>query len=446
MAFFNERLGEILVLAISIILFLIATILYVRVNGNELVSYYSFIYYFYIAFGIIGAYAVYFGYFDASYFVSPISEKIKVKEYGLLSLNYGLFGIFLGASFVSVFVRKSIYKKYLATEIYSRPKKETMNTVLFVSMFLLSVFYYIYITHPSPMLMAIQGYSPTEVALRRIEVTKDFQGVGIFSTLAITLSFIFPYYLFARTLAEKTWFSKYLFLAILLVSVLVLTLDGQKATIIFMLLGFLYVYRLCGGEIKFFGIFVLLAIILITLGFLYVVVMGTDLDNQLFALVLERIFGAQAVAAFLVFDFYSPNNFIFFNSMTGSIFKLLVSHPVPRSSELLMEIYYPGLKEIGGWNVNGIFVHEAYSNFGWGGILIGSIYVGIANAILCNFFLSIKKTPLNISFFVYFSISFASILTSFNDQIINTRSILIFLLFLTFVIFNKIAIRKKICH
>ncbi|HGY9088367.1 TPA: oligosaccharide repeat unit polymerase, partial [Escherichia coli] len=44
------------------------------------------------------------------------------------------------------------------------------------------VFYYIVSIYPAPLSMALQGASADEIAVRRLEVTKNYSGIGYFKT------------------------------------------------------------------------------------------------------------------------------------------------------------------------------------------------------------------------------------------------------------------------
>lgn len=147
---------------------------------------------------------------------------------------------------------------------------------------------------------------------------------------------------------------------------------------------------------------------------------------------MERIFIAQEVAVFYSADFFSHNDFLGFSTMDNVFTKIIGLIPNMRASELFMYEYVPGMVQNGGWNVNGYFAHEAYSNFGIVGVWLGSIYGGVMNAILCIYFRTSRKTELSLCFYSFFAISVTTLISNFNAMLFNTQLILLFIIYLFF--------------
>ena len=94
--------------------------------------------------------------------------------------------------------------------------------------------------------------------------------------------------------------------------------------------------------------------------------------------------------------------------------------------------------------MNTIFIGEAYANFGMIGTIIAPIYVGIVCQLVFILFLKMKKTPINIGFFVSIILTFGTMSQAgFTDFIYNSTVISVFLLLLAMNIiinlFKKIA-------
>ena len=112
--------------------------------------------------------------------------------------------------------------------------------------------------------------------------------------------------------------------------------------------------------------------------------------------------------------------------------KILNITPAARASEIFMNQYLPSMVVNGGWNVNGFFAHETFSNFGYVGIVLGSVYGGVVNSLLCIYFRSREKSLLTMSFFSFYIVSVTTTLSSFNSMLFNTQLILVFIIYLLF--------------
>ncbi|NEU44236.1 oligosaccharide repeat unit polymerase, partial [Enterococcus faecium] len=79
---------------------------------------------------------------------------------------------------------------------------------------------------------------------------------------------------------------------------------------------------------------------------------------------------------------------------------------------------------------NTLTVAEAYANFGYVGIVIGTLYVGVVTQLLYIWFLRLPKNPLFLSLFVYFSINIPRTLVGgFSDFLFNPTWVLLVALF-----------------
>lgn len=422
----------------NIFLVALSILIFYTLNNKSFVkiNYLSFLFYNYILYGILGSFIIYFGFVDNTYFVEPIAKNLEVKTYGVFLIVYGLFGMLLGMLLIQLMFNKNRisyqWDSYINKEIIF--SKFKLNMIILTILVVFSSAYYLYMIHPSPLLMALSGNDSLSIAIRRNEVTEHFSGIGIIKTISIVFSQILMYFLFAYYFIYKKY-KIFIFIIFILVSILLLS-NIEKATLMNMFFGLFLLYYYIKGILNLKKIFYFLSSIIILLIIMYLFIMGTEL-NEIGFKIFERLAIGQAIAPFLAIDYYTNHEFIYFNSMESSLFQLFLDSKVSRSSEIFMEYYYPGMKEMGGWNVNGIYIHEAYSNFGLFGVLLGPIFVGISNGILINIFLNLKKSALNLSFFTFFSVNIVSILTSFNAQIINTQSIMVVMFLILFYLINR---------
>ncbi|MBW5408393.1 O-antigen polymerase [Morganella morganii] len=402
----------------------------------KIINYYTIVFWFPVLFCIIGAFIIRSGIIDNSYFIYPIREQESSKKLALL-LTTASFSIMMFTIWITEITFEK-YKKistnwisYTNSNIFKSKKIVTISLWILTAIFFL---YYVYSISPSPLYLAFNGSSATEIAIRRIEVTRDYTGIGYFKTLALTLPFILTYYSICEFFNKRK--SILPLTASIIISIITILLNGEKAPLLFYFIGIVITISYL-KPLKLRNILLLLLITIISILALYIIFFESSNLSYLLYIIAERIFIAQESAMFYATTYYTTHDYIGLSSMNNIITKILLIEPSPRASEIFMSEYLPNMIDNGGWNVNGYFAHEAYSNFGICGVIFGSIYAGIINALICIFFRCSNKNTLNISFFSFYSISITTVLTSFNYMLFNTQLILLFLIYLTLITINR---------
>lgn len=93
---------------------------------------------------------------------------------------------------------------------------------------------------------------------------------------------------------------------------------------------------------------------------------------------------------------------------------------------------------------NGLFLGEAYANYGPVGLLISSIHVPILFALLNIIFNRIKKTPITIAMFTYFTMNFLMTLYGgYFDYVFSSIWTIIIIVSLAMTLFIKIGSKIK---
>lgn len=416
-----------LLLFLSILFFSSSILLYVKFIKNRGLdlSYYSFIFYYYCIFAVVGSFFILSGAVDDFYFVQPIAQRIDLKYFGALLINASLF-VFICVFLLLDLIFNVSYKKDMKIFLEKEAVQIGFGVELFVLfVFFTTSFYFLYTIWPSPFYLSLTGSGAIEIALRRNEVTESFSGIGFLKTLSIMSSNIVFCYSAFKILFER----KFIYLFLLLLSSFVLLSTAEKSLIIFSVLSFI-VFMYYRGGVGFVKIFTILALVFVLVLFMYFLFFEGDGFEQVFYLIFERVFIAQTIAVYLALDYYNIGNYLYFSSMDSMVFRLFGSEFDLRASEHLMEVYYPGMREMGSWNVNGIFLHEAYSNFGWFGIIFSMIYFPLINFLFVRVFFKIKKNIMVLCIFSYFTVSQTTLLTSFNYMLFNTANILFVIAFL----------------
>lgn len=215
-----------------------------------------------------------------------------------------------------------------------------------------------------------------------------------------------------------------------------MTINGEKAPLVFYFLGLLVSYssvRKISKKIYLLSSLSIFSLILV----MYVVLFQFDNSDYLLYILVERLFIAQEAAVFYAADYFSSHNTLGLSSMDTVFNKILNITPTARASEIFMNQYLPSMVANGGWNVNGFFAHETFSNFGYMGIVLGSMYGGIVNSLLCIYFRAKEKTLLTMSFYSFYVVSVTTVLSSFNAMLFNTQLILVFIIYLLLSILDR---------
>ncbi|HHA1915563.1 TPA: oligosaccharide repeat unit polymerase [Enterobacter asburiae] len=405
---------------------------YLGVFRFKRLNYYCVLYWSMLLFCIIGSFIIHSGFMDDSFFIEPIANNAEAKSLGLFITTISFFIFFLSAFVVEVLCslcsgqRSGMirWENYYSSPMIMSSRKVTLT------LFILScalVVYYIISIYPAPLFMAFQGASADQIAIRRLEVTKNYSGIGYFKTLAGVIPIILSYYCFIAYLRFKKHFL--LFVFITFISILTLAINGEKAPLVFYFLGLLVSYSSVRKISK--KVYVLSSLLIFFLILLmYIVLFQFDNSDYLLYILIERLFIAQEAAVFYAADYFSSHSSLGLSSMDTIFNKILNVTPTARASEIFMNQYLPSMVANGGWNVNGFFAHETFSNFGYMGIVLGSMYGGIVNSLLCIYFRAREKTLLTMSFYSFYIVSVTTVLSSFNAMLFNTQLILVFIIYL----------------
>ena len=377
----------------------------------------------FILLGFIGALITTLGGAKESYFISGILYKENIVQLGSLLVLWSGVGMFY--SFI-IFLLMIDSGGKLKWENFVNKKIDDERceyiVILFFSIFsFFSFLYYQVQVYPSPTFIALNG-DALGAAIRRIEITKNLNlyantYIIAFGTL---ISQIFSIQLVIR--AKNNLKEKLLKYFMIFISISFLLTTSEKAPIVFYLFSIYMAYTLAQKKILKlnFRIMLYFAILLFSVYYFFV---SNDLV-EIKKLIFERIFFAQMAIVYYSVDYYNSSNFIGIGSLGGFFNKLFDISKLPPSSETLMQVYFNEMIQSGGWNMNGIYISEAWSNFGWFGVILGPIYVGIVIGIL-YIILARTKTSFGKALLVFATCSSFSFLTSFNIYLYNTIFVLL---------------------
>ncbi|AKJ43906.1 hypothetical protein QQ39_13025 [Pragia fontium] len=291
--------------------------------------------------------------------------------------------------------------------------------------------------------MAIDGVDSQEIAIRRIAITRNLGDLGNTYIVAMCniLLYICSYsYLYIYGYSRRC---KYSLVITLFLSCFLLIQNSEKGPIFFYVLGALVCWGMSKRKMIKVDVRLSLGIFSLIL-LMYYLFVSSDF-NLIFNLLFDRILIAQVAAVYLSFDFYNDEfGTLLFSSVQGFFFKVLGYDQVAPASTVLMKVYFPDMILNGGWNINGLYIHEAWANFGIFGVILSPLWVGIINGIIFILLISIKKRPFYVAIFSYVSSRAIFFLTSFNAYIYNPEVIIVvILIFIYFFLIGVLKIYEK---
>lgn len=407
----------------------------VHFGGVSELNYFNVWFIVFILLGFIGALITTLGGASNSYFISGILYKENVVEVGSMFILWSGLGMFYSFIFLLLIIDKN--RKLKWSNIVKRDDQDANSEYIVIFLFSVLAFfsfiYYQFMVYPSPLLLAMQG-DALEAALRRIEITKDLSMYANTYIVAFgnIIAQIFSIQLVIRN--RKVNKEKLLKFLMIFLSIFFLLTTSEKAPIIFYLFAIYMAHSFSKKNILKINLKIVLYF-LVLLFFIYYIVVSDDI-SEIKNMIFERVFFAQMAIVYYSYDYYNTSNLIGLDSLGGFFNKLFDLSQSPPSSEILMKVYFNEMLAGGGWNINGIYISEVWSNYGWLGIILGPIYVGVIVAVL---YIVLMRT--NNSFgkalLVFATCCSFSFATSFNIYIYNT----IFILLVFIVILRSFVLK-----
>ena len=389
-------------------------------RNRVVIMYLAPIFIVYLVFGISGLVLIKMGFFKNTYFINAIDGPHYVNE----ALNLILLSFFLFIVFFSISVRmaKTVLRSKLNLTLDSITSGATLP--LFLTFLSVSIVYLISI-HPSPLFVSITGSAESSY-LRRIDVTRDYQGIGMISTLARSLSYIAALWAFLQLTNEMvTWKGKVLYAMTILLTSFVILSNGEKAPIVILFLSFIYIKLFFAKSFKFRSILLSISISFALLVFTYKIFTGSSIVDVI-EMISYRVFVGQSISIPLSIQYHEQVPFTGVSTAASGSLRLIFGVEELRSplSQYLMWTYFPEMTKAGAYNINGIFVGEAY---GWGGhfgVMFGSIIYGIYNGVFVSFFDYFKRNYWLLAFFFYSATHLSGLMTSFSLVLLSTHMVL----------------------
>ncbi len=347
------------------------------------------------------------------------------------------------------FDAKREFNAYISKPIeirFNRKRDEFYLIFLALSVIcMLAVMYTLLKTVQVPLIELLKG-NFAELGKLRIEAARNFSGnVYVRNIFAIALTPLLSLiaYVYAAKTKQLKWI--FLFMSLFVFAVLISVYDLAKSPILFYAIMFIFV-RIYSGtlilnrwKIYLYGISGGTLVIL-----MYMFIQGVDDLGSYFSYSsgpIGRIILAQIAPTFLHLNYFGSD---IIQSLNGSSLPSILigwfDMEQVRSARLVMANSFPARVADGtGGVLNTLYIAEAFANFGYMGILLGTIYVGIFVQLLYIVFIRLPKNPVLLCLFIYFSINIPRTLVGgFTDFLFNPIWIFITFLFAGILLFIKL--------
>jgi oligosaccharide repeat unit polymerase len=270
----------------------------------------------------------------------------------------------------------------------------------------------------------------------RIEASRNFAGNTLFRNI-FGIGFTPVLSLIAYIYFEKTKTLRWMLLfgSLFIASIIILTYDLQKAPILFYFIMLILVRIYIGKTNLTWSKVLLLGSISVTLLIvMYVFIQGVTDPSSFLSYrsgPVARLILAQIAPFYLHLDLFGQiQPFLSGRSLPNFLVSMYDLEHV-RSARIVMENYFPERVEEGIAGVlNTLYAGEAFANFGYSGIILGTLYVGFFIQVMYIGFLRLPKHPVLIVLFIFFTVNIPRVVVGgFADFLFNPFWIMIVFLF-----------------
>ncbi|MEX9375246.1 O180 family O-antigen polymerase [Escherichia coli] len=278
----------------------------------------------------------------------------------------------------------------------------------------LSLLYVTWSVGNIPQLSFIYHMTHDDILRIRVENSRHFNGLLFIKTIFFEqLTPLLSLVVYAFYRQTKKRYDKLLFVILFIMSLYTVTFSLSKSTLVVYLAFFIFMRIYLNGRIPVMKFFIAAAILFILLIFMFFIVTDQSTADVIVYL-LNRMFIDQVSGLYLMLQLFPQTYpFIGVDSLSSILSSLMGAEFVQPSTRLAMEYAFPTAVAEGKMNLlSTLFIGEAWANFGWLGVAISPLYVGIITGFIYYFVLSKRKTPLLIGLLTYCSFG-----TNFSSQL-----------------------------
>lgn len=409
-----------------------------------------------IVFQFVGSFALINSYVPYNWWVSRASNP----ETGIFWAHLSILSILIitPITVISVFKIAGFNPNYEFPLLYTNKVKpinksgdrQAFNWLMIATIIVfLALGYLIYSARTIPILEAIAGGDDLLLRSARIDSLGDSFLLrlinGIFGRwiAPILLFTIFGYYFLKK---KRKYFLLFVLCAIAVF--FIATFRTEKAPAVHLILMLVLVQAIYSGHVKVKVLAKFSILIFALLIIMYIHFMGAETIAFAVEAIFSRIFLSQHVGTVLAFDYFPDVEGFTGGKRILPFSSFLFGSEEVRSFALkMMEHYNPGAWEAGlvGY-LSTSYVAEGYSYWGWLGIPLSSIIVGVFLSIISILSVRLNKHPVTVALTVFLMYKIPFMLNSGLNIAIYSTELVATLLFFSSIVFllrGRLAIKFK---
>lgn len=379
----------------------------------------------FLLYSLFGASTIYLGFWKSYYNYRYISNE-KTQLLVWLTVIYATLSTFIFIFIYNFIAGGAISKRFKKMDESLLITERENNAFCWITVLsILSIIYLtFYFANIGMIPLLSKGMLNTEI-VSEIRFKDKFQYTGnklIRNFLLFVLPYLLSYssYLYYKSNKKNRW--RILFIINFFISIFSLTVRFEKSFLIYYFFGFLIIQQF--SEEKASKLYLkALGFIILSLGyFIWISFSDKSILFDTSGGPLGRLFISQIAGLSMHYELFpkliSKLSFKYYPEIIANLNGL----SSVRSSRLVM--LYVSQNPYAG-HMNTIFLGEAYANGGWLGVIISPAIVALSLFIMVYLFLKMKKTPMWLACYTYFTL-FVPITGGFLDFIYNPTFIIIF--------------------
>lgn len=343
------------------------------------------------------------------YLIDLVSVETKRQAYWFITITM------ISTPLAMVIAQQYLFGGNIRTDVqtyFNGPLQKVNNqavywVILTFVVFLATTYVYL-VLRRIPFLILFSNLSSFDLALTRAEAKYNFAGNEYIRNLfSVLLAPLTSYVAYSYYWYYKRPFYRWWFWSTVLITVAALTYNNEKSPIIIYFLSLYFATTFIKGKANKKQ---LATIGLVTFGLLvatYVLFANEAVSQNLFTGIVNRIVLSQYAGVPLTLSaFPRLMPFLWGSSFPAWLASLFNQEHLASANALNLLYRSRAVEEGTAGVINSFFIAEAWANFGWMGVLIAPVWIGVLMQFIYYKLITAPKTPVNVALMTYFMTAF----------------------------------------
>ncbi|RHW30393.1 O-antigen polymerase [Oceanobacillus profundus] len=427
------------------VLFFVALAKLVKINLFS-PSIITIFFWMYLVFAYLGIFGLYFG-LDEYRFILGVNDRLRIIQLWVYS-SIALLSIIIGFIFSNKLLRMNLNSNNFKKEQLTLTKSTKFVLLILFSVSIIVFLIYLSKLPSIPIVSLLLGTSEGSLKALRSAATNAFPGGYHWYSLFFNSIFcLLCYVTFAELLKKYNKINIFIFASVFAFTAFAAIVPTHKAPIIWIFIGLLITYMIVRNKrFSFKTIMIFTVIAIPSLTFMYKFFMGYE-DRTLFEIfnsIISRTFTGQITPAYFYLEIFPEKvDFLLGRSLPNPMGILPWEH-----YQINVEVMNYMNPHLVGSDIVGsaptVYWAEAYANFGFLGIIVTSIIIGVILYSVQYIVLSLPKSSLTIGLNTWLMLELQKLsITGISNFMLNIDLFVICIIGFFLIIFeNNIAKNK----